>query len=154
MRQSIREVFPGKSDAWKYKTGFEEAGEITPPPDDASAWLRNYVKIHPFCQQLAHRYITLWKTLEGRDMTANGKTLFPHQQALFSWMTIGGLCAETRDKLPAILLRSPYGTGKSLVGGLGVEGAQDLILDAMARDAMGITVAMPLMLIAPIAPSQ
>lgn len=129
MRAAIADVFPNTSEAWNFQTGFGEQGRTPPPPATAKEWLPGWLKTDPFCRALAQRYITLWQQLEGRDFAANGKQLYPHQRALFSWLTIGGLVSGTRDRLPAILIRSPYGSGKSLVGGLVMEGMQDLILE-------------------------
>lgn len=128
MRDAIVAVFPEKSDGWKYVGGFGDNARTTPPPKKAKEWVPALKGSHPFAQELASHYFALWSELESRDFVANGKTLHPHQRALFAWLTIGGICSGTRDALPAVLLRSPYGSGKSLVGGLAMDGFVDLLL--------------------------
>lgn len=119
MRGVIADVFPNDSAAWQWTSERGATSRIDPPPANAGTWLKSkFQAATPFAKQLIARQFTQWRSFEQRDWEANDKKAYEHQRALYAWITIAGMCDGVRDKLPAILVRSPYGTGKSLVGGM------------------------------------
>ncbi len=122
MRGSIETVYPDNdAEAWSYVDERFETHTLTPPAHDYEEWLRTrYEPSDEFSQKLTARLFALWREMDRAGFNANGMELFPHQKALFAWTTLS-VCSGTRDRVSNLLLRSPYGSGKTLVGGVTVE---------------------------------
>lgn len=119
MREQIRSVFPDDDrEAWQWISEDFETQEIDRPADTFKEWLEeSYAGSDEFSQLLVRRMFAIWQEMESSGFVANDKELYEHQKALFAWIALS-TTTGVRDRIANLLVRSPYGSGKSLVAGL------------------------------------
>lgn len=121
MRTQIRAVFPDDDqEAWAWTGEDFVRHEIERPGDDYLVWLKEqYEPSNEFAQRMVRRMFTMWQEMEEQGFRANDLELYEHQKALFAWMALS-IANGTHDSIEQLLIRSPYGSGKSLTAGLAV----------------------------------
>jgi hypothetical protein len=121
MRAQIRDVFPDDDqEAWTWTGEDFVRHEIERPGDDYLVWLKEqYEPSNEFAQRMVRRMFTMWQEMEEQGFCANDLELYEHQKALFAWMALN-IANGTHDQIANLLIRSPYGSGKSLTAGLAV----------------------------------
>jgi hypothetical protein len=119
MRRKIEEVYPDDdAEAWQWRGEDFVTHDIERPTHTFKGWFKKqYVSSDPFTQQLVRRMFTMWKEMEQEGFIANDLQLFEQQKALFAWIALES-ATGTRREIANLLVRSPYGSGKSLLGGL------------------------------------
>ena len=117
MRNLIQEVYPDDDEeAWQWQDEAYETHNIERPVHDFRDWYaQNFQSSDPFTQHFIRRLFTMWDEMMEKGFQANNLTLYPHQKALFAWIAL-----TTREDISSLLVRSPYGSGKSLVAGVTV----------------------------------
>lgn len=139
MRAKIAEVFPDDDEAaWSWTDDAFRKQSIERPETEFRTWLEEqYKDSDAFTQRLVRRMFTIWDGMERDGFVANDKELYEHQKALFAWIAIS-TATGVREELASILVRSPYGSGKSLVSGLVVrafkEAQDELIAEGKATE--------------------
>ncbi len=115
----VAEVLPfDDKESWQWTSEDYETHAIEQPTDSFEEWLsEKYVGSDEFTQRLVRRMFTIWQEMEEGGFEANDKRLYEHQKALFGWIAIS-TATGVREKMAKLLVRSPYGSGKSLVAGL------------------------------------
>ena len=136
MRAKVAEVFPqDDAEAWSWTGEDFEKREIPQPETDFKTWLaEQYEGSDPFVQRLVRRMFTIWDGMEREGFEANDKELYEHQKALFAWIAIQ-TATGTREDIANLLVRSPYGSGKSLVSGLVVKAFREAQEELLAEGA-------------------
>lgn len=134
MREKIREVFPDDDEeAWGWTGEDFEQHHIDAPEDDFKLWLaEQYEGSNEFTQRLVRRMFTIWDEMEREGFLANNRALYEHQKALFAWIAIK-TANGIRDEIANLLVRSPYGSGKSLVSGLVVRAFREAQEELLAE---------------------
>ncbi len=134
MRAQIAKVFPDDDfEAWSYESENYGTVEITRPETAFDVWIEeHYDGSDQFTQLFTRRMFMVWDELEKNEFIANDKELWEHQKALFAWAALN-ICTGTREEAAKILLRSPFGSGKSLINGLIMKAFRDAQLDLMLR---------------------
>src|SRR3989338_1336315 len=134
MHGQMDAVYPADdAEAWSWTgEGFSEH-IITPPVDDFSYWFSHtFETSDEFSQAFVQRMFTVWHSLEEEGFRANDHELYEHQKALFAWIALSGVTG-VRFKMANLLIRSPYGSGKSLVAGLTSRAMYELQAEMIAR---------------------
>ncbi|MBM3231139.1 hypothetical protein FJZ28_02310 [Candidatus Peregrinibacteria bacterium] len=118
MRGVIRDVLPDADiEAWTRTTENFEEIDIARPADTFAEWKeRRFEGSDEFSQLFTQHMFLVWEELEHNGFVANDRELWEHQKALFAWTALN-ICTGTR-RSAKLLIRSPYGSGKSLVTGL------------------------------------
>jgi len=134
MRAQIAEVFPDTDDeAWSYESENYEIISIDRPETEFAAWVEEtYDGSDEFTQLFTRRMFMVWDELEQSGFVANEKEMWEHQKALFAWAALN-ICTGTREEAK-LLIRSPYGSGKSLINGLIAKAFREAQLDLMLRE--------------------
>ncbi len=119
MRQKLRDVFPDDNEeAWQWTDENYETHAIEQPADSFEEWMEEkYAGSDEFSQRLVRRMFAIWREMESSGFEANDMELYEHQKALFAWIALS-TTTGVREKVANLLVRSPYGSGKSLVAGL------------------------------------
>ncbi len=119
MRAQVAAVFPDNdAEAWQWTDESFETYEIKRPERKFEQWMKNnYVDSDEFSKRLVRRMFGIWQEMENEGFVANDKELYEHQKALFAWIALS-TATGIRDQIANLLVRSPYGSGKSLVAGL------------------------------------
>lgn len=140
MRQKIRDVFPDTDTvAWTRTTETFEVVEIARPADAFAQWhAESFANSNEFSQLFSARMFQVWQQLETEGFMVNGDELWEHQKALFAWTTLN-ICTGNREQVANLLIRSPYGSGKSKVIGLIARAFRDAQLDLMLHQGVDHT---------------
>ncbi|MBT5468488.1 hypothetical protein HOK40_02230 [Candidatus Peregrinibacteria bacterium] len=132
MRKQIAEVFPNDDhDAWSWNSENYDHNEIDRPEQEYGQWHeKKFVESDEFSQLFTKRMFMVWDELKKEGFEANDKKLWEHQKALFAWTALN-ICTGNREEMAKLLVRSPYGSGKSLVTGLITRAFHDAQLELL-----------------------
>jgi len=137
MRTQVAEVFPDEDDvAWSAEMEDYQKVQLDRPQTEFSEWVeQNYDGSDEFTQLFTRRIFMVWDELESSGFIANNKEMWDHQKALFAWAALN-ICTGSREDAAKLLIRSPYGSGKSLINGLIAKAFRDAQLDLMLRQGV------------------
>ncbi len=132
LRAEIAAVFPDDNKAaWSYTDENFDVHEIDRPLDDYGDWYeKKFQGSDDFSKLFTRRLFLVWEELKQEKHIVNGDKLWEHQKALFAWAALN-ICTGSRLDMANLLLRSPYGSGKSKVTGLLIRAFRDAQLDLM-----------------------
>lgn len=132
LRGKIADVFPDDDKAaWSFKDENFDVHEIDRPFDDYGDWYEEkFQGSDDFSKLFTRRLFLVWEEMKKEKFIVNGDKLWEHQKALFAWAALN-ICTGSRLDMANLLLRSPYGSGKSKVTGLLIRAFRDAQLDLM-----------------------
>ena len=132
LRGKIADVFPDDDNAaWSYKHENFGVHTIDRPFDDYGNWYEEkFQGSDDFSKLFTRRLFLVWEEMKKEKFIVNGDKLWEHQKALFAWVALN-ICTGSRLEMANLLLRSPYGSGKSKVTGLLIRAFRDAQLDLM-----------------------
>jgi len=135
MRQKIAEVFPNEDEeAWSWTSEDYSENSIGRTEPTYEQWYsEKFVGSDEFSQLFTKRMYMVWDELQKDSFKANDKELWDHQKALFAWTALN-ICTGNREEMAKLLIRSPYGSGKSLVTGLITRAFRDAQLELLHLD--------------------
>ncbi len=132
LRGKIADVFPDNDEvAWSYRDETFAVQTIERPLDAYDDWFeKKFQGSDDFSKLFTRRLFLVWEELKEEQYVVNGDQLWEHQKALFAWAALN-ICTGMREEMANLLLRSPYGSGKSKVTGLMIRAFRDAQLDLM-----------------------
>jgi len=135
MRQKIAEVFPNEDEeAWSWTSEDYSENSMVRTEQTYEQWYsEKFVGSDEFSQLFTKRMYMVWDELQKDAFKANDKELWDHQKALFAWTALN-ICTGNREEMAKLLIRSPYGSGKSLVTGLITRAFRDAQLELLHCD--------------------
>jgi len=135
LRAQIAEVFPNDDkQAWSWTSEDYSDNNLDKTEETYQQWYaEKFVGSDEFSQLFTKRMFMVWNELQSEGFTANNKELWEHQKALFAWTSLN-ICTGNREEMAKLLIRSPYGSGKSLVVGLITRAFHDAQLELLHED--------------------